>query len=62
MTRIAELAQVAAERRRQFENTLDEIKSRRAIPAFAIVSLALAALLGAGSLTTAVVARLAFRK
>ena len=62
MTRIAELAQVAAERRRQFESRLDEIKSRRAIPAFAIVGLALAALLGVGRVTSAVMAKLAFRK
>ncbi len=62
MTEVTELEEQAAERRRQFAITLDEIKSRPAFPAFAIVSMALAALLGARRLTTAVVARLSSHK
>ncbi len=59
MTKITELAHLAAERRQEFATTLAEIKSRSAFPAFAVASLAFAAALAARQLTTKIAARLA---
>ena len=59
MTRVTELANLAVERRKQFSTTLNEIKSRPAIPAIAASGLALFALFAARRLAKTIAARLA---